>query len=475
MSIQMFAKKPQTKNQEKITLIGAGLAGCALGMYLAKRGFKVDIYERRPDIRKVDFRGGRSINLTLSARGIHVLKQLNLYKKVMKIAIPLKGRTIHSINGNLTFQPYGTKSEEVLYSIDRNKFNYLLLDEIEKQENLQIHFNQKCMDMDFDRQELKLRHEITGKETIVKGTPVIGTDGSASSLRMAMLRVRGFNFSQSYLDHGYKELTIAAGQNNQFLMDKNSLHIWPRGQYMLNGFPNLDGTFTCILFAPFHGEYSFESLDRKEKVVDFFKTQFPDVLPLMPNLVEKYFEKNAGSLITIKCNPWYIEDKALILGDAAHAIVPFYGQGMNCALEDCAYLDECVEKYGNNWKKVFQEFEKLRKVNTDAIADMSVENYIELRDRVSDPKFLLKKKVELVLGEKYPRIFTPKYSMIAFGRIPYSEAQAIARVQDRILEELCHNLESIEQLNWEKAEFLVKERLLNSNELQPSILRPAIA
>lgn len=473
--MKMFAIKNQTRQQETITLIGAGLAGCALAIYLAKRGFKVDIYERRADIRQENFSGGRSINLTLSARGIHVLKELNLYKKVMKIAIPLKGRTIHAINGNLTFQPYGKRSEEVLYSIDRNKFNHLLLDEVEKYENVRIHFNQKCMDMDFARQELKLRHAITDRETIVKANPVIGTDGSASSLRMAMLRLRGFNFSQSYLDHGYKELTIAAGQNNQFLMDKNSLHIWPRGQYMLNGFPNLDGTFTCILFAPFHGEYSFENLDTKEKVVDFFKSQFPDVLPLMPNLVEKYFEKSAGSLITIKCNPWYIEDKALLLGDAAHAIVPFYGQGMNCGLEDCAYLDECIEKYGNNWKTVFPEFERLRKANTDAIADLSIENYTELRDRVSDPKFLLKKKVEQALGEKYSRIFTPKYSMIAFQRIPYAEAQSIARIQDRILEELCDRLESIEQLNWEKAEFLVKERLLNANELQPSILRPAIA
>lgn len=471
----MFTIKYQSKHADRITLIGAGLAGCALAMYLAKRGFKVDIYERRPDPRKNQNDTGRSINLTLSTRGIHVLKKLNLYQQVMKLSIPLKGRMIHSINGELRFQPYGKKAEEVLYSIDRTKFNIALLNEAEKYENVKIHFNYKCMGMDFDSGELRLCDEITEKETVIKAEPVIGTDGSASALRMSMLKVRGFNFSQSYLNHGYKELTISAGENGKFQLEKNALHVWPRGQYMLNGFPNLDGTFTCIMFAPFQGEYSFESLDSEEKLIDFFENQFPDALPLMPSLVEKYFAKSAGSLITIKCNPWYVDGKSLLLGDAAHAIVPFYGQGMNCALEDCAYLDECVDRYGENWKKVFQEFERLRRVNTDAIADLSVENYTELRDRVSDPKFLLKKKVEQALGEKFPRIFTPKYSMIAFRLIPYSEAQFISRIQEKILDELCEGIDSVEELNWEKAEFLVRDRLLDSHTLLPTILSPAAA
>lgn len=457
----------KTNFHPQITLIGAGLAGCLLSIYLAKRGFKVDIYERRPDMRKVPSSAGRSINLTLSARGIHVLKEIGLYEKVMKLVIPLKGRIIHSVKGELTFQPYGKTDSEVIYSLARNQFNIALINEAEKYEQVKIHFNQKCTDIDFTRDELNLRDETTGKETVIKVNVVIGTDGSASAIRMAMLKLRGFNFSQSYLNHGYKEITIPANSKQKLLLKKDALHVWPRGQYMITGFPNLDESITCILFAPFKGNPSFVSLHSEEKVMNFFQEQFADIVPLMPNLLKSYFSNKTGSLITIKCTPWHVDNKALLLGDAAHAIVPFHGQGMNCAFEDCAYLDECIEKYGTNWQEVFQQFEILRKVNTDAIADLSMENYIELRDHLAEPKFLLKKKVELALAEKYPNAFIPKYSMIAFQRIPYSVAQFQGKIQDRILDELCKFIDRIEEVNWEKADFLVREKLLeqgNFNE-----------
>ncbi|WP_017721584.1 FAD-dependent oxidoreductase [Kamptonema formosum] len=470
----MYQIKSPPHSADRITLIGAGLAGCVLAIYLARRGFVVDIYERRYDMRKVPFSGGRSINLTLSARGIYVLKQIGLYEEVMKAAIPLKGRMMHSLSGELAFQPYGRKNSEVLYSIARNQFNIALMNEAEKYANVRIHFNQQCAGMNFDTGELKLRDETNGQQTALKASPVIGTDGSASALRMSMLKERGFNFSQSYLNHGYKELTIAAGPNGEFLLEKNALHIWPRGQYMLCGFPNLDGSFTALLFAPFYGEESWETWNSKIKVTEFFKRQFPDTLPLMPALVEKYFAKTAGSLLTIKCDPWHVRDKALLLGDAAHAIVPFHGQGMNCALEDCAYLDECVEKYGTNWKKVFPEFQKQRKVNTDAIADLSLENYIELRDRVANPKFLLKKKVELALSERYPNDFIPNYSMLAFHRIPYSEARDRGIIQTRIVDELCEEIEALEEVSWEKADFLVSRKLLKTADFTEPYSLPAV-
>lgn len=444
----------------QISLVGAGLAGCVLSIYLARRGFKVDIYERRPDPRKIPNSEGRSINLTLSTRGIHVLKQVGLYEKIMKVAIPLKGRVIHSINQELTFQPYGKKDHEVIYSMARDELNVALLNEVENYKNIVIHFNQKCTGIEFETRELKLRDEISGQQTRVKTNTVIGTDGSASALRMDMLKRKGFNFSQSYLNHGYKELKIPAGANNKFLLEKNALHVWPRGEYMINGFPNIDGSFTCILFAPLQGDNSFESLNSAEKVLNFFQAQFPDAVRIMPTLVEDYFSNWTGSLVTIKCNPWSVDERVLLLGDSAHAIVPFYGQGMNCAFEDCAYLDECIDKYGTDWQKVFQEFEKLRKVNTDAIADLSIENFTELREKISDSKFLLKKKVELLIAQKYPKVFISKYSLLAFHRIPYSEARLQGRIQDRILDELCESINEVEEVNWEKADELVKERLI---------------
>jgi kynurenine 3-monooxygenase len=444
---------------DRITLIGAGLAGSLLAIYLAKRGFKVDVYERRPDMRKTKISAGRSINLALSARGIHALKEVGLHEEIMKIAIPMKGRMIHALDGKLTFQPYGRLEHEVIYATSRAQLNICLMDEAERQEGVRIYFDQTCTGMNLKTGEVSLHDESSGEDKTIQASTVIGTDGSASAIRLELLKTGRFNFSQQYLEHGYKELLIPAGPNGEFLLEKNALHIWPRHTYMLIALPNLDGSFTCTFFFPFEGEESFASLNTEEKVMSFFQKQFSDAVPLMPTLLDDFFNNPTGAMVTIKCKPWHIEDKVVLLGDAAHAIVPFFGQGMNCAFEDCTYLDQCIAKDGNDWKKVFEEYEELRIINTDAIADMALENFIEMRDHTADPKFLLKKKVEHAIEEKYPEIFIPKYSMVSFRRIPYSVALAKGKIQDKILNELTASINSVDEMEWKKADLLIKKDL----------------
>ncbi|MGH7595272.1 MAG: FAD-dependent oxidoreductase [bacterium] len=443
----------------KITLIGAGPAGSLLSIYLAKRGFNVEIYERRPDMRKVQIGGGRSINLAISTRGIHALREVGVLDSIMKIAVPMRGRMMHAVTGELAFQPYGKDDTEVIYAVLRSELSMALMNEAERYPSVKIHFNERCTGMDFKTGEVELRHEITGQARTIPTELVIGTDGSASAIRIDMLKTGRFNFSQQYLEHGYKELTIPAGSNGQYQIEKNALHIWPRKTYMLIALPNIDGSFACIFFFPFEGEPSFTSLDSEEKIRRFFQEQFPDAVALMPNLLENYFTNPTGAMVTVKCEPWHVDGKALLLGDAAHAIVPFFGQGVNCAFESCAYLIECLDQHGAAWQKVFAEFGGMRKADTDAIAELALENFIEMRDRVADPKFLFKKKVEQAMEKKYPTVFVPKYSMVTFHRLPYSVALSRGKIQDRILAELCDPIERIEDLDWTKADLLIEKEL----------------
>ncbi len=444
---------------EKIILIGAGLAGPLLSVYLAKKGYQVDIYERRPDMRKMKIHAGKSINLALSARGIHALKEVGLYEDIMKIAIPMKGRMIHDPAGRLNFQPYGKNDSEVINAVSRGELNIRLMDLAEGYDSVSLFFNERCTGMNFATGEVHFSNEDLKIKHSEKGATVIGTDGSASAIRMDMLKIGRFNFSQSYLEHGYKELSIPPGPNGEFRLDKNALHIWPRKTYMLIALPNLDGSFTCTLFYPMEGEHSFASIKTEQDVLRFFEQEFPDALPLMPTLTEDYFSNPVGTLITIKCAPWHIGGKAALLGDAAHAIVPFFGQGMNCAFEDCSYLNECIGKHGSNWEAVFQAYENLRKVNADAIADMAVENFYEMRDKVSDPGFILKKKIEHILEENFSNLFVPKYTMVSFMRVPYATAMQRGLVQDFILNELSEGIDKAEDLDMEKARDLIKENL----------------
>jgi kynurenine 3-monooxygenase len=445
--------KPQTVN-----LIGAGLNGPLLAILLAERGFRVEIYEWRADMRCGGDSGGRSINLALSTRGIQALIEAELWKGMQGIIVPMKGRMMHSVAGDLTFQPYGNDETEVINSISRAGLNIALLNAAEAR-GVTIHFQQRCLGWDLRSGSLRLRHEATGKETTVESDVAIGCDGSASAIRTEMLKLHRFNFSQQYLDYGYKELTIPAGPNGKHLLDAHALHIWPRGNYMLIALPNIDGTFACILFLPFEGLESFASVHTKDDVLQFFQSRFPDVLPMMPHLPENYGRNPTGAMVTIKCSPWHVDGKSLLLGDAAHAIVPFFGQGLNCGFEDCTCLMEILDRHGADWPRVFKQFEQARKMNTDAIADMAIENFVEMRDKVADPRFLFRKKIELALAAEYPGMFVPKYAMVTFHRIPYSVALDRGAIQDRILSQLCDPIEQIEDLDWTKAGELIDSEL----------------
>jgi kynurenine 3-monooxygenase len=444
---------------ETITLVGAGLNGPLLAIGLAQRGFRVEIYERRPDMRKVRMSGGRSINLALSTRGIHALTQADLWKEMQTIAIPMKGRMMHSVASELTFQRYGKDDAEVIYSISRSELNIALMNAAEVQ-GVRIFFQQRCSGINLKEGSLQLRDEVTGEGRTLDSMVVIGCDGSASAIRSEMLRQSRFNFSQQYLNYGYKELTIPAGANGKHALETHALHIWPRGNHMLIALPNVDGTFACILFLPFEGADSFAQLNTHSEVVEFFRARFPDAVPLMPGLAENFFANPTGAMVTIQCSPWHAEGRVLLLGDAAHAIVPFFGQGINCGFEDCTQLLELIGEHSGDWAPIFAEFEKRRKVNTDAIADLALENFVEMRDRVGDARFLFRKKVELALEAKLPKVFVPKYSMVTFHRIPYATALERGRVQDRILTELCEGIERVEDLDWSKAEQLITSQLL---------------
>jgi kynurenine 3-monooxygenase len=450
---------------EKVALIGAGLNGPLLAILLRQRGFAVDIYERRPDMRRVRMSAGRSINLAISTRGIHALRQAGLWEQMQDIIIPMKGRMMHSIAGELTFQPYGKNETEVINSISRAELNIALMNSAEEL-GATVHFERRCTGYDAKSGTVRLRDDSTGADVSTKAEIVIGSDGSASAIRTEMLKLSRFNFSQEYLDYGYKELTIPAGPQGTHVLETNALHIWPRGNHMLIALPNVDGTFACILFLPFEGADSFANLSTPADVICFFENRFPDALRLMPQLAENYAANPTGAMVTIRCSPWHVAGNSLLLGDAAHAIVPFFGQGINCGFEDCTSLVELLDRHGSDWPVVFAEFEKKRKINTDAIADMAIENFTEMRDRVADSRFLFRKKVELALEAKYPKLFVPKYAMVTFHRIPYSVAQARGAVQDRILAELCEGIHRVDDLDWVRAEQLIRR------DLTPLGLRP---
>ncbi len=412
-----------TRNAEKITLIGAGLNGPLLALGLVRRGFQAEIYERRADMRRVRMSAGRSINLALSTRGIHALSEAGLWSQMRNIIIPMKGRMMHSTTSELTYQPYGKNESEVINSISRAELGVTLMNAAEAQ-GVKIHFQQRCTGMNFKTGALPLRDEETGEKRTLESDIVIGCDGSASAIRGDMFKLNRFNFSQQYLDYGYKELTIPAGPGGKHVLETNALHIWPRGNYMLIALPNVDGTFACILFLPFEGQDSFAELTSSTRVLEFFQARFPDAVPLMPDLVDNFLANPTGAMVTIKCSPWHVSDRALLLGDAAHAIVPFFGQGINCGFEDCTVLLELLDRLGPDWKRVFREFEGARKTNTDAIADLAVENFVEMRDRVADPRFLFRKKVELALEAKISKALRPQ---ICDGDLPsYSLCDGLA-------------------------------------------------
>ena len=423
-----------SKDSEKnIIMVGAGLVGSLLSIYLQKRGNQVTMIEKRPDMREVGNIGGRSINLALSNRGWKALKETGVADEVAKFAIPMKGRMMHDVMENLTFQPYG-KEGQAIYSVSRGGLNQLLLNEAEKS-GVSIYFNQDCVDVNFEETIILSKNTKNNTNQAFKGDVIIGTDGAFSVVRETLMKSGRFNYSQSYIDHGYKELSIPPTKENDFALDPNALHIWPRGQFMLIALPNADRSFTCTLFLPFEGEKSFSSLNSEDQIVEFFRTTFPDALPLMPTLLEDYFINPTSSLVTVKCYPW-VKENTLILGDASHAIVPFYGQGMNSGFEDCYLLNAMIDAYKGNWKEILDKFQIQRKPDVDAVADLAIQNFLEMRDKVADENFLLRKQIESRLSELYPQKWIPLYSMVTFSDIGYANAMMVGKKQEAIMDEV---------------------------------------
>ena len=423
-------------SKKNITIIGAGLVGSLLSIYLAKRGNKVSIYERRPDMRKEKMIAGKSINLALSDRGIKALEEVGIMDEIRKIAIPMHGRQMHNVDGGSPYQAYG-KEGQFINSVSRGELNCKLMD-LAEENGVEIYFNKKCNQIDWDKNNVTFEDTLNSQLSIVNYQLIFGSDGAYSAARLThQLQHDRFQYSQYYIDFGYKELNIPAGENGSFLLEKNALHIWPRGNYMLIALPNIDGSFTCTLFFPFEGEPSFKTLDTKEKVRSFFDATFSDASKLMPTLEEDFFNNPTSSLVTVKCFPWIRDDQFALIGDAAHAIVPFFGQGMNCGFEDCAVLDKLIDKHAENWKEILQEYQLLRKPDGDAIADLALNNFVEMRDKVGDPKFLLQKKIEADFSSKYPDKWTPAYAQVTFSPdIRYSDALKNGNRQEKIMQKV---------------------------------------
>jgi len=422
-----------TRKNPKFTIVGAGLSGALMAGYLAKAGYAVQMFEKLPDPRRGDAPAGRSINLAISKRGIHALEELGIADEVLASAVALRGRMMHAESGDLTFQPYGTAKHHVINSVSRAGLNIALLNVASKYANAELHFNQKCTGADLDAASVEITNGASDERHMVPGDIVIGSDGAFSAVRGRMLHLDRFDFRRDYLTHGYKELTIPPAPGGGFRLEQNALHIWPRGGFMMIALPNFDGSYTCTLFWPFEGEVSFDAVRTDEDVARVFERHFPDAAEHMPTLLEDFQSNPTSSLATVRCSPWYYKDKVVLLGDAAHAVVPFYGQGMNASFEDCTVLDECIRKHAPDWERTFATYHRLRKDNVDALADLAISNFVEMRDHVGSGGFLWRKRTERILARMLPSLFVPLYTMISFSRIPYAEAVRRAKTQDRVV------------------------------------------
>ena len=454
----------------KVIIIGAGLSGSLLAIYLAKHNIESDIYESRNDMRTEEMSAGRSINLALSNRGIAALKEVGMDEYMLSQAVPMFGRMIHNLDGSTKLLPYSGRKGEFINSVSRAGLNIALMNEAEKYDSVKFYFDEKCVDFDCKSGEAKFE---SGK--IAKGDTLIATDGAGSVVRNSMMNggISRFDYSQTWLEHGYKELHIPPSAIGDFQMEKDALHIWARGAFMMIALPNFDGSFTCTLFLAHKGENSFEEICQNslreravkteyskkltakqpayagcsDKLLEFFQTNFADSIPLMPTLVEDFFANPTGNLGTIKCFPWNAGGKSLLIGDAAHAVVPFYGQGMNASFEDCRILNQLISQHDTDWETVFDEFTNIRKSNTDAIAQMAEENFYEMRDAVANPIFQRKRELETKLEQTFPDYFS-KYSMVTFREdLPYSIAKQKGNAQDKLLMQICAEIDDVSKLD----------------------------
>ncbi|GEL10930.1 kynurenine 3-monooxygenase [Flavobacterium glycines] len=443
------------QTSKKIAVVGSGLVGSLLAIYLKKSGHTVHVYDRSPDIRKIQF-SGRSINLAMSNRGWKALDGVGVGDAVREIAIPMDKRAIHLVD-SLKFQNYGQEGESI-YSISRGTLNRKMID-LAESAGAEFFFEQKIWDVTLASATLHIGETERGEWEDRKYDMVFGADGAFSRIRHRMQRQSMFNYSQEFLNIGYKELHIPANADGSHKLDKNSFHIWPRGEYMLIALSNLDGSFTCTLFMPFEGENSFASLTDRKEVEAFFEKNFSDSVDVIPNLAEDFFRNPTSTLVTMKCFPWTYTDKIALIGDACHAIVPFYGQGMNAGFEDITVLYEMMLVYGDDWEKVFSEYEKSRKPNADAIAELSYRNFLEMSTKTADDKFLLQKKIEKWFSDKHPDKWVPLYSRVTFSDRPYVEALAIGDFQNAIMEEVLR-MENIENIwNFPEVENKILELL----------------
>jgi kynurenine 3-monooxygenase len=442
----------------RYTLVGSGLVGSLLALFLARRGAEVRVLERRPDLRTQRIRAGRSINLAISVRGLYALEQVGLAARALAHAIPMRGRVIHPLEGALAFQAYGKDDSQCIHSISRGWLNGMLMSEAEATGRVRIDFHHRLTSVDVVAGRGRVVDERTGAEQQLANEVLVGTDGAASVVREAVVAAEGGTSAEEELEHGYKELTLPAGPGGCFLLEKHALHIWPRRDFMLIALPNLDGSFTCTLFLRFLGRPSFETLTSQKDVRHFFATHFPDAVPLLPDLETQFFENPTGRMVTVKCWPWTLEARALLLGDAAHAIVPFFGQGMNCGFEDCVVLDEVLAET-RDLSAAFADFARRRKPNADAIAEMAVENFVEMRDSVADARFLLEKSIERRLLNALPGEFLSRYALVTFSRVPYQLAYEVGRVASNLVAELANTVTTAEEVDLAAARELVRARL----------------
>ena len=428
--------------KEKILIVGAGLCGSMLALRMAQRGYQVVVYESRSDLRKSDISAGRSINLALSNRGLKALRMAGIEEKARELCIPMKGRLMHDVASNTFESNYSGREGEFINSISRGDLNGLLLTEAEKYSNVKIHFNTRCLEIDIETKIASFQSFDSEKQFTVQADVIFGTDGAGSSLRKSYEKqFPEFSVTQDFLTHGYKELEIPADINGNHIISKEHLHIWPRGDYMLIALPNMDGSFTVTLFLSYsEGLYNFDNLVTEEKIIEFFKKDFPDALSLIPDVLKEFENNPTGKLGTVKCYPWSYKGNTLLLGDSSHAIVPFYGQGMNASFEDVYVFDNVLNQFEGDWSTVFSEFQKQRKIDTDAIADLAIDNYYEMRDHVANPLFKEKRIVEMNLEKYFPTEYFSKYSLVTFNEyIGYHEAMTKGRAQDKVLLKMAEN------------------------------------
>lgn len=420
-------------SKKEIAIIGSGLVGSLLAIYLRKHGHNITVFDRRPDIRKIKF-SGRSINLAMSNRGWSALREVGVEDQIKKIAIPLNKRAMHVIGKPLYFQDYG-KENEAIWSISRGVLNRKMID-LAEQAGVVFKFDEKVWDVDLPTAKLFTGETEKGEWKAYNYDLIFGCDGAFSRVRHKMQRRSRFDYSQDFIDVGYKELTILPNADGSHKLDKNSFHIWPRGNFMFIAMPNLDGSFTCTLFMPFEGEVSFEKIKTKDEAKSFFGTYFPNVMADIENLTEDFFNNPTSAMVTMKCYPWTYWDKVALVGDSAHAIVPFYGQGMNAGFEDIFVLNSLITKNGNDWETIFKEYQEQRKPNADAIAELSYRNFIEMSKKTADSKFLLQKKIEKSFAAQHPDKWMPVYSRVTFSDKPYAEALAYGDKQEGIMQQI---------------------------------------